>query len=227
MSNQLYRLLRQFQQTTLGKKSVRLIFLILGQVMLTTSCQRPVSPEEYLVKVGSDPDFASSWKEEDFHASAVFRPSDWIALAEQRQSIEDSGYANAFMFTKQKGEFAHTAYFIFTLGKNNGSDLLQSGLAASHEYSIRLNYLTNSITKDFYLLKENGEKTYCILSELQRNYGMSPDLTFILGFPNHDLLMGKGSLYLSYEDKVFGLGTPVKIVFQTDKLLKSLPAIRI
>jgi hypothetical protein len=131
------------------------------------------------------------------------------------------------LFDKNKIEYKNTAYFLFTISMQNGEDLLQSGLRNPQEYSIKLNYLTTGINKDFYITTEDGEKVSCILSELQRSYGMSPDLTFVLGFPDQKLFTRKGELTLVYEDKVFGLISPVKLIFNTNKLSKPLPAIHI
>jgi hypothetical protein len=170
----------------------------------------------------------SAEKEIDrFTFTATYLPWEYIVAREQK------GKLNKELLDKKVNEINDLQYYTFKIEDNqDNSELLMAGISSKDEYYERIQYFSFSMQQDLKLI--DGEDTLaCVLFHFERNYGLSSEATFSLGFPltkieqeeknsNKDVM--NTSKVLIYDDKALGVG---KIYVKIDqKNLNKLPEIK-
>lgn len=133
------------------------------------------------------------------------------------KKIKDRVFTND-QYKNELEKFEGSQYFLFKIRlKDKNADLLKYQSSGQIEYANRVQYFSYNI-QDNFLLVEGSDSLKCKLFHFERNFGISPYATFLLGFDSNDELTEseysfkenvKEDKTLVYNDVVFGVG-PIK-----------------
>ncbi len=202
----------------------RNLSLLLIPLLLMGCSKRPLTISEFASAVQQDQDFVRQYKDETFYSTCAYYPSEMMALLELRGDLAKSGPAGSEQFEKAKSAFSSAHYFTVTLGLNDSSDVMRYGIADRQYYAVRVQDLTFRAASQFYILTERQDTIKPLIADLQRNYGLSPQATFMVAFPKEQLVAAK-QFHVVYHDAHFGIGQPIRFDYATQSLRKELPAI--
>ncbi len=181
-------------------------------LLITISCgKRALTPVQYLRYIDDKSNGLIKEKQiGPYTVTCEFKPAGYIVLKEKFKQINDNELKDIGDELSDASEMNHF-YMRFTAEGEN--DILKSHLQSQAEYYERLNYFSNFIQKDLYLI--SGSDTIdCAYTYFERNFGLSNRNTLLLGFKkgNYNGGVGGGDFTLIYDDQVLGLG-PVQFKF--------------
>lgn len=142
---------------------------------------------------------------------ALFVSAEYLAMKEIETLDSDTSEIR-----KKIDNYSELQYVVFRIKKNDfNGELLKFQLKSSDEYQNRINYCSFNIQKDFNLI-EGKDTLNCCISQFERTYGITPFISFILGFPKteanqasnktlvfNDMLFGNGIINLTYHKENF------------------------
>jgi len=134
--------------------------------------------------------------------AARYRPiEELIVEGLHDRNLDDSLYHS--LYNKHKD----LQYFTFTVSSDETKEILSHNNMEEDSYFQMLDYLSNGIQNDFYLV-ENGDTLPCLLCHYERNYGLTSLNRISLAFQNKHKTNMKytGDKILAYEDKLFDIG---------------------
>ncbi len=157
---------------------------------------------------------------DDLSFSALYKPAQYMSIVElHKMKVDiDSG-----KFEQVQQSYKGMEYFTYKISTDKTNDeLLKYKTSSSDEYYQRLEYYSFKAQNDFYLIA-GKDSLPCKLFHFERTFGLTPVLTFVLGFqgerkPAQDLT-------LVYNDKIFSNGL-IKLNFGLESL-SSIPAVTI
>jgi hypothetical protein len=145
-------------------------------------------------------------KSQDYTFSLQYRPVPYLALLE-------AGYENVTpeIIDSLEQSFAGQQQFLFHVALNDGNnDWLNSSTKRFSDYEEQIKYLSFSMQNDFKLLR-NKDTVDCSMFHFERDYGIRPFGTFLIGFPckinegtGNDTVNINNSLKVIYTDSAFG-----------------------
>ena len=188
----------------------------LGLSRLLLACTRSLPPEDYM-KWCNNPENGLIIRKEypPFVFSLEYRPQDLVALqntvGEETDQVEFSG---------QLEELRQYQYYNFKISSEANVDFLKAGIQSQQEYFERIGYFSSFAQPDFL---DGTDTLTCAMYHFERNYGISPYQTIILGFqnPNPDV----ENKTLVYLDKV--LGVPEVRLQITAESIKQIPNLKL
>lgn len=142
----------------------------------------------------------------DFTFTALYKPLEYLALSELRDSITKKAVED------KVSEYEGMQYFTFRISaKDQQKELLKVNIKSDNEYYNRIEYFSFKMQNDLKLI--DGKDTLnCILFHFERVYGLAPFATFVVGFPltkEEEKNMKKKTYNdktFFYDDRVFGTG---------------------
>lgn len=158
----------------------------------------------------------------DYIFDIQYKPLDYAALLEikkdsvSKQEIE-----------KIKKEMEGLQYYTLKISaKNFSGDILKYKLNDMGNYSKRVEYFSFGMQNDLKII-EQGDTLPCTLHHFERSYGLSPYITFDLGFQDKDEKKEKkesDEKIVYYNDSILGIG-PIKIAFK-NKDIQNIPRLK-
>jgi len=210
------------------RSRIKILFYFILPLLSLSSCREEVSVSEFTEQVGKDDDFVKEYKDQEYHASCAYMPSDLMAISELRGEISRNGKIERRMFDSTRKKFSNAYYFVLKLGMNNGHSILQHGIRGQQEYTLRLNDITFNMGRRAYLLTDAADTIRAEIADFQRSYGMSPDVSVLFAFSKNKVKAGApGVIKFVYEDAYFGISQPLVFSFDQDALHKRLPEINL
>lgn len=204
-----------------------IVFFLLG-ISVLTSCSKKMSVQEFLDHVNKDEDFVKTYAGPDFKVTCIYKPAELMALTELRGEFERNGKISQERFNSVKADFSDASYFLLKVGLTNGEDILQSGVRSREEYARRVNDITFNMGRSAFILNSEKDTIRATIFDLQRSYGMSPDLTVLFAFPAEKVSgTAADKIDFVYADPYFGIPQKVILSYHPEELRKKLPEINL
>jgi hypothetical protein len=134
---------------------------------------------------------------EGFTYSVMYKPVEYVALLD----LKKASVAKQELQNKIE-EYNGLQYYTFKITTPDEGELLKKKLTNTNDYYSRIQYYSFEMQKDLKLI-EGTDTLDCVLFHFERTYGVSPDITFVVGFP---LTENKFDKTLLYDEKIFGAG---------------------
>jgi hypothetical protein len=185
-----------------------LLFIVMITI-LQISCsdkKTECGPDEYINWINNPENhMISEYRSDSFTFSLQYRPAPYLALIE----AGTSGISKEELNEIEKG-FSHHTQFLFQVSLSDGQrDWLQAGAKKFNDIEEQIKYLSFSMQKDFQLVTEK-DTIDCSMFHFERDYGIRPNGTFLLGFPftvnstdSNDIVNISKSLKVIYNDSAF------------------------
>jgi hypothetical protein len=180
-----------------------------------------LSPETYLNYV-SDPKnglfVVKRLNQLEF--SVFYKPCEYVAM----QNLLGEPFQKE-KFLNELEDVKDMQYYTIKIACPNFSgELLKYNLKSMEEYEARVNYYSFQMQNDIKLI-EGRDTLKCELFHFERNYGVAPGLSFVLGFNKPKSEIEIYNKVISIEDKVFNNGLVNIVVKKED--LKEVPALKL
>jgi hypothetical protein len=186
--------------------------LILFFSILFLGCKSKYNPEEYLNYVSANSEFIKEKVESDFIFRSEYRPSSFMALTELNSYPKELKRQG---FEAKKKEFNQSLYFNFSISREDGGQIINE--KNLYDYNSLQNLLVSGMNRNFFLLTPDSDTIRTSIYQYDRSNGYSPDLSFLIVFPNKNLDKEK-YLDFVYVDKITGIADPVIFRYDTDDL---------
>ncbi|MFK5854488.1 MAG: hypothetical protein QM503_00055 [Bacteroidota bacterium] len=188
------------------------IFLILCTVIvfLISSCSGVITecaPVDYLNWIDNpENNLIVETKAQVYTFSLQYRPVSYLALLEAGSADITSEIIDSL-----EHSLAGQQQFLFHVALNDGNnDWLNSSTNRFNDYEEQIKYLSFSMQNDFKLVRHN-DTLDCAIFHFERDYGIRPFGTFLLGFPCDEVQNVSGdtvnfiySIKVIYTDSSFG-----------------------
>lgn len=174
--------------------------------------------ENYLVHI-SNPEngLSHSIQKGAFNYTAQFIPKPLVKLRNQ-----ESGHEAQSASSNLRDSYEGMEFYQIRISSQYNSEFLKVGIQNEAEYFERVAYYTTYANSDIWLVS-NSDSIPCATYHFERNYGLSPYNTMLLGFKVGDLSISNRKLI--FIDQVLGQG---KIVFPFNMSdLKNIPSIKL
>lgn len=199
------------------KKSAKNIIIILSFILVWSCGKSEILPSELIHWVDDKENGLVQRQEfEHYFFEAKYKPLDYVISMEGRTDhLSETKYATL------KRDLEGLQYVDMTIGPLSGSgDALSSGIESNDEYFERLDYFVTYANQDIFMVQ--GQDTlYPKLYHFERNYGLAPKNTLLLGFAQGEENKDR---YVYIDDKILGVGR-VKFLFE-DKHIKNTPILK-
>lgn len=194
-------------------------------MVFCTSCQDKVAqcgPVDYINWVNNpDNGLIVKHKSAEYSFSVQYRPSTLLALIETEPQYESQIIIDSVAQT-----FSGMQQFLFRVSLNSGSnDWLQASSQRFMDSEEQIKYLSFSMQNDFLLVKEQ-DTIDCTIFHFERDFGIRPFGTFLLGFPidksqilEIDTIKQIESFKVIYQDSAFD-DKVVEFSFSSDDINK-------
>ncbi len=163
----------------MSKKTI-LLFLIASTFFMVSCSDRSqvYKPSDYINWINNpENNLISEHKSDTFTYSIQYRPTAYLALMESGSpeiQIEE--------FQELEKSLSGQEQFLFRVSLSNGeSNWLESGTKNFNDFDEQINYLSFVMQKDFKLVKDQ-DTIDCSMFHFERDYGIRPFGTFLLGF---------------------------------------------
>lgn len=180
--------------------SAFLLLLLLG------GCGHKAKVVSYMLKIESSESLNQVLKKADYEVSCHYRPSRYLALRELLKTglSTDSLERNPELVSKMTQQFSQGYYFEVRISLNSKENVIVSGIGDQGAYATRIDYLNQSIYKDFYILMDDLSKIRPLGHSFQNTFGASPYCDLAIVFPKQleEKLM---KFELVYDDIIFGM----------------------
>ncbi len=185
-------------------------------LILAVSCnKRSVSTSEFVAYVDNPSN--NLIKEKTIGAVQLkceFKPTEYVLI---RDKYKDLGNMNFQLNENELGGIEKLNHFYLRLSTTDHVEILKKDIQTEQEYYQRLEYYTNIIQQDLFLVS-GGDTIPCKYSLFERNYGSSPNSILLVGF---DATNQKedDDIFFIYDDHVLGIG-PVQFEIDSKDLNK-------
>jgi len=178
-----------------------------------------LGPKEYMTYIDSEKSGLIQKKQlGPFTIQSEYKTPAYIALKEAYKF-------NNTVSSIDISELQNIQEFYLRISSKNNNDFLKDGQNSTLNYEQRVSYFSESIKDDISLLINNIDTVPCMFSILERNYGLSPYSTLVIGFNMKDKGVGSQNLSLIINDHVLGVGP---VIFQYDyKKFKNIPVLKL
>ncbi|MGB0175701.1 MAG: hypothetical protein ACPF9D_00955 [Owenweeksia sp.] len=182
---------------------------------LLVSCTQKLPVEDFVAWHNQeDNGLYESTESGGYRFQLQYCPHELVAL---RNASEISNI-NKEDFVEEVEELKGYQFFNLRISSLSNADFLRTNLSSQEEYYQRIAYFSSFAQTDFKLV-EARDTLECIMYHFERNYGIQPFQTVLLGFKNTtDPPEDKEVVYL---DRILGLD-PVRIKIES-KNLKHIP----
>ncbi|MBS1635848.1 MAG: hypothetical protein JST26_07975 [Bacteroidetes bacterium] len=181
-------------------------------MLVLVGCQRAsLSPAEYMAWVeDKDNGMIANKDLDDFEYSLLYKPLDYVLAKE-----ESSGILKKEQIEQRRNELGAMQYFTLKITAKNAKELLRAGITSEDQYYQRLEYFMSYMQNDTYLI-EGKDTLPCLLFHFERNYGLAPYNTFVLGYAGSKEKQITNDKVFVYDDKILGTGKVMMTVQAKD-----------
>ncbi len=177
------------------------------------ACNRDtLSPLQFVQWVDSEKNGLLVKKEiGDYEFSLQYRPEEYIVLMEEKNEQISREKINM-----RKKRLEGLEYYTLRIGSKRNTDVLKTGVGSEQGYYDRLGYFIADMENDISLI-EGNDTLACSLYHFERNYGMTPRCTFLLGFEkSKEKKNGSSDRTLLFADRALGTGPVYLKIKQSD-----------
>jgi hypothetical protein len=199
------------------------IIIVCMGVLLSLSCRKKLSPEEYLKYADQEEHLNRAEYEGEFIIAARYRSAEALALREM--TVSGSAKDKEAWFKEECKKYRNASYFDFLIRLKDGRNLLASHAASQEDYAYLVGELNYNMSKYLYLLGDEQDTIRMVGYNFLNSYGMSPDVRLQVAFPREALENKYKILVLVYEDKLFGINRKIRLIYKADRL-KNTPSIK-
>lgn len=199
----------------------RSALVVYAAILLLFSCSRDkLTPGEYIHWVT---DKSNGLLTETAIGSYTFflqyKPLDYVSLQERKGEnlVKDS-------LEKTKKELEDLQYYTFKIRSADNNEVMAVQTENDPEYYSRLEYFMG-VMQDDIVLVEGKDTLPCLLFHFERNYGLSPDNSFVLAFEKQKAQKNSSDRTLVFNDQVLGTG-PVHLTIK-GKSIDNIPELKL
>ncbi len=175
--------------------------LLLLSLMLV-SCTQSLNVQDYIAwNQDEDNGLYQSVEREGYQFKLQYKPQELVAL----NNAGDLSGLDKTQLNEELEELKEYQFFDIHISSNLVADFLRARLSSQEEYYQRVAYFSTFAQDDFKLV-EGQDTLACIMYHFERNYGIRPFQTILLGFKNTPGSQDKDKEVL-YEDRILGLNT--------------------
>lgn len=193
------------------------LIIAMASCLLWACSPSQLDYKAYVQWVESDKSHLSAVKDlDDFEYTLIYKPLDYMVAKEYL-----NGAITKEQIDSRRKEYGKMQYYTLKIKAKSSNELLGANAGSEQEYYGRLEYFMSAMSSDLQLI--DGKDTLpCLLYHYERNYGLAPYSSFVLGFdqgktPAEDKVM-------VYDDHVLGSGKVMIKIKAED--IKQVPAIR-
>jgi hypothetical protein len=180
---------------------LKLIFPVLIICMLTSCKKKELECNEFIRWIeNEDNGLRVTKKIDDYNFTLQYKPFEYIFLLENK-SLKPS----LVDFNARKNEMGGMQYYTLRISSESTRELMNVGNQQETDYYGKLEYFTSFMNDDICLV-QNGDTLPCLLFHFERNYGLSPNNDFVLGFESGAKQVEGGERTIIYNDQVLGTG---------------------
>lgn len=194
-----------------------IISLIVAFAGLITGCKpNLLSPVDYKEWVENCDNGLNIQREiGDIKYELQYKPIPYIILLENQGKMPE-----VWRYSERVKELRGMEYYTLKISTKTNEDILRFKSHNESEYYSRLEYYADAAQNDISLIRGN-DTTECALYHFERNYGLSPWSTIVLGFETKEEKTGERTIF--FHNQVQGTGTVKFALSQED--ISELPAL--
>lgn len=167
------------------------------------SCNDEFDALGYMQDCEENEDYYKKIEGDIFRAECYYRPARYMALRELFKQGLKAGEIDMEQLSQEESRFDNGIYFEVRFSLNSRENAILYGIGSQADYATRIDYLNQSVYRDFHLLMDDLSKKKASGHSFQNNFGAGKDCDISLVFPN-DVLEGE-QVELIYEDRIFGM----------------------
>lgn len=187
------------------------VIIMFATVVLGSCSKSRLVPGEYVNWVKNPENgLVASKKMGAFEFSLLYKPVEYIALMEARGHSVSKEDVN-----KRKQELDGMQYYTLKIATTKDNEIMKTGITSEYEYYQRLEYFISPAQDDISIV-EGKDTLPCQLYHFERNYGVAPYSTIVLGFPKSGETGEKNDKLFIYNDRVLGTGPVMLAIRQSD-----------
>lgn len=199
-------------------KKLKAILFVSISILILSCEKKELGSMEFIQWIeNEDNGLKVSKKIDDYDFTLQYKPLEYIFLLENK-SLNPSKEA----FSNRKSEMEGMQYYTLRINSEKNRELMNVGIQKEEDYYRKLEYFTSYMQGDISLIQD-GDTLPCLLFHFERNYGLSPNNDFVLGFEQSEEEK-KGDRTLIFNDQVLGTGT-VKLSISNNDILQ-VPKLR-
>ncbi|MEQ9263097.1 MAG: hypothetical protein RLP14_08055 [Owenweeksia sp.] len=189
-------------------------------LLMVVSCTNSLPPEEY-IHWCLNPENGLSDKSESnpFIFELQYKPAPLVALQNSGGEVQ-----NGLTFKEELKELEKFEFFNFRISTTTGQDFLKTGIKDQQEYFQRVAYYSSFAQPDFVLVT-GSDTVSCVMYQFDRNYGISPYQTILLGFKTGNNKNKISDKKLIYHDRI--LDIPSVEMEISSKSIKQIPNLKL
>lgn len=191
-------------------------------LLMMSGCKKEFDPIKYMQKVEQDKRFCKRWSNDTYVLECYYRPAKYLALRELLKHHEGSVpfRVEEPVLNKAIKDYSNGLYFEVRISLVNGENIIVSGLTSQQAYATRVDYLNQSIYRDFHLLLDDLSKVRALGHSFQNTFGAGKSCDLTLVFPVNQSCH-YSDFELVYEDRIFGMEvSKVRFAFKLEELLE-------
>jgi len=151
--------------------------------------------------------------------SLTYVPADYMIATNHRNELETMRSSER---DSMRAEYNAYNYFIYQITIDNfNQELARYELASPEAYQERIDYYTFRMQEDLKALVD-GDTLPCVVYHFERNFGISPENRFLIGFPKSE---AEKECSILIENKYLKSG-PVKFTV-TPEYVKNTPLLKL
>lgn len=199
------------------KRLKYILVLVLGALILASCGKEVLRPSDLIKWVDQEENgLVQRQNFENYFFEAKYKPIDYVVSMEGRtDDLSEEDYSN--MKSQLEG-LQYVDLNIGTLSKTGNA--LSGEVESEDEYFQRLDYFVTYAQQDIFMV-QGKDTLYPKLYHFERNYGLAPKNTLLLGFENGS---SETDRYVFIDDKILGVGR-VKFLFENEAI-KSTPTLK-
>lgn len=168
-------------------KMFKVSITLLSTILLLSSCRKSqVSILDYpkeIASIAEGEDFVQRQEKDNIEYTSEYLPSDFLALREFAPESIKNGEVTKEKFASAKEKYSNAYYYRIKLRPKDGEDIIQNNSQNLEDYNRKQQYFIESIGKHVYVLTEKEDTIRTVTHLYARNFGMTPDVDFLVAFP--------------------------------------------
>jgi len=197
------------------KKTKISVFIFISLLFVLLGCKKTV--KAFLTEVSTSENYVKTLHDGVVYIKCAYRPPEFLVLRElendSNSTIKQKPFEDALK------SYEHGVYFEVRIGMEDGSNIVRKDIRNQDEFKLRVNYLNYGLLRDFFIIKENGDKVYPISYNYYNLNGISNTADFIFVFSRAQLVDAK-KIDLYYTDHTFNIQREIHFSYPIELINK-------
>ncbi|MBS1636573.1 MAG: hypothetical protein JST26_11710 [Bacteroidetes bacterium] len=202
------------------KGHIKILALVFAGLAFVTCSRQHVTelgPREYVDWFGHQKEGQIVKKINNVEFSLTYLPADYMLLLNNPDAAMKGTQTDSTL-----AEYEQYDYYLYQVKIDDYTDeLAKYKLTTDAEYSARIQYYAFDMQHDIYETIKTGDSLPCIIYNYERNYGISPENRFVIGFKRGQ---GEGERTVTINNRFLAAGT-IKFTV-TPEYIKHLPVLK-